>query len=137
MRRVLYIAFVYFGIVFLAGLLLGMIRVPLMVPILGEGTSELIELPFMLIAVFFAARWINDRYVLYSKPLIGLVVGVLAGVFLLLIEFSVVLWLRGLTIGEFLAGRDPIAATFYYIAVGIFALMPAILAVWNRRNADE
>ena len=137
MKRVLWIALIYFGIVFLAGFLLGMIRVPLLVPRLGERISELIELPFMLIAVFFAARWISDRFGLYSKPFVALLTGVLAAIFLLSVEFSGVLWLRGLTMSEFLATRDPVAATLYYVAVGLFAVMPAILSAWNRRNANE
>jgi hypothetical protein len=136
-KQVFKISLIYFGTVFTVGFLLGMIRVPLVVPALGERTAELIELPFMLIAVFLAARWITDRYGLVSQPRVAFVVGVLAAIYLLLIEFSVVLWLRGLTIGEFLAGRDPVAASLYYAAIGIFALMPMVLAAWNRRNANE
>jgi uncharacterized membrane protein len=47
---------------------------------------------------------------------------------LLASEFSLVLWLRGLTISEYLAGRDPISGTVYYVLLGIFAIMPLLVA---------
>jgi Zn-dependent membrane protease YugP len=51
----------YFAVVFTAGFALGSIRVPLLVPRLGERTAELIEMPFMFVAVVFAARWVITR----------------------------------------------------------------------------
>ena len=37
----------YFALVFGAGFVLGMIRVPFLVPRLGERVAELVEMPFM------------------------------------------------------------------------------------------
>lgn len=135
MTRILKIAFLYFGIVFGVGFLLGLIRVPLLVPRFGERIAEMIELPFMLTAIFFAARWITHRYGLRSNLATAFAVGLISAVLLLLLEFSVVLWLRGLTIYEFLASRDPVAAILYHVAVGIFALMPGILSLTKRRDS--
>lgn len=137
MTRISKIALIYFGIVFGVGFLLGMIRVPFLVPAFGERIAEIIELPFMLAAVFFSARWIVQRYGLRSSVISAAAIGLIAAAILLLVEFSVVLWLRGLSIGEFLASRDRVAATLYYIAVAIFAIMPTGLAVMRRSVGSD
>ena len=46
----------YFALVFGAGFLLGSIRVPFLVPRLGERAAELIEMPFMFVAIVVSAR---------------------------------------------------------------------------------
>jgi hypothetical protein len=53
---------IYFLLVFGAGFILGTIRVLLIVPLVGHRTAELLELPLMLIATVFAARWITRRF---------------------------------------------------------------------------
>ncbi len=47
---------------------------------------------------------------------------------MLIAEFTLVLWLRGLSIKEYLAARDPVAGTVYYVALGVFAVMPLLVA---------
>jgi type IV secretory pathway TrbD component len=47
---------------------------------------------------------------------------------LLAAEFTLVLWLRGLSIDEYVASRDPVSATVYYVMLGVFALMPLFVA---------
>jgi len=54
--------------------------------------------------------------------------GGIALVLLLLAEFSFGLWLRGLSIREYLAARDPVSGTVYYLMLVIFAIMPLIVA---------
>jgi len=54
--------------------------------------------------------------------------GGIALVFLLVAEFGLVLWLRGLSIREYLATRDPVSGTVYYMMLGVFAIMPLLLA---------
>lgn len=134
MTRIFKVSLIYFGVVFGIGFILGMIRVPFIVPALGERTAEIIELPFMLGAVYFAARWIIYRYGLWSDITVAFAIGALSALFLLLIEFSVVLWLRGFTVREFLESRDPVAAVLYYLAVGLFALIPGLLVLWKRNT---
>ena len=52
---------------------------------------------------------------------------------LLIAEFTLVLWLRGLSIRDYLAGRDPVAGTVYYVMLGVFAVMPLLVARrWGR-----
>ena len=55
-------------------------------------------------------------------------VGLVALGLLLVAEFTVVLWLRGLAIGEYLASRDPVSGTVYVMMLGVFAVMPLLVA---------
>jgi len=55
-------------------------------------------------------------------------VGFVALGLLLVVEFTVVLWLRGLTIGEYFARRDPVAGAAYIMMLGVFAVMPLLVA---------
>ena len=55
-------------------------------------------------------------------------VGFVALGLLLVVEFTVVLWLRGLTIGEYFAKRDPVAGTVYIMMLGVFTVMPLLVA---------
>jgi type IV secretory pathway TrbD component len=57
-----------------------------------------------------------------------LAVGSVALGLMLVAEFTLVLWLRGLTIREYLASRDPVSGTVYYVMLGGFAIMPLLVA---------
>jgi type IV secretory pathway TrbD component len=57
-----------------------------------------------------------------------LAVGAVAVGLLLVAEFTVVLWLRGFTIDEYLASRDPVGGTVYILMLGVFASMPLLVA---------
>jgi type IV secretory pathway TrbD component len=46
---------------------------------------------------------------------------------MLVAEFTLVLWLGGLSISEYLASRDPVSATVYYVMLGIFCIMPLLV----------
>lgn len=37
-------------------------------------------------------------------------------------------WLRGLSVKEYLATRDPVSGTVYYVMLGVFAIMPLLVA---------
>ena len=39
-----------------------------------------------------------------------------------------ILWFQGLAIGDYLAGRDPVAGTVYLALLGVFAVMPLFVA---------
>lgn len=119
---------IYFAIVFAAGFLFGSIRVPFLVPRLGERYAELVESPLMFAVIVFSARYVVRCFDLAGKIGRSLAVGMAAAILLLTVEFIVVLALRGMTIGEFIAQRDPVAGTVYYIMVAIFAVMPAVFA---------
>ena len=81
-----------------------------------------------LVAIVLAARWIARRVAGPPTPLRLLGVGFVALGLLLVVEFTVVLWLRGLTIGEYFERRDPVAGTVYIMMLGVFAVMPLLVA---------
>ncbi len=118
----------YFILVFATGFVLGTIRTLWVAPLFGTRKAELMEAPVMLVVIFFSARWVARR--LTRPPSLAplLVVGLVALGLLLLAEFTVVLWIRNLTIAQYLAGRDPIAETVYLAMLSFFALMPVMLA---------
>jgi hypothetical protein len=51
-------------------------------------------------------------------------------------EFTLVLWLRGLSVREYLAGRNPVAATVYYVTLLAFAIMPLVVERRQSRHLD-
>jgi len=118
----------YFAVVFGAGFVLGTIRVLLVVPRLGTRAAELIETPIMVLVSILAARCVVRRLAVPLKPSMRLAIGLVALALLLVAELALVLWLRGLTISEYLASRDPVAGTVYIIALGVFAVMPIFVA---------
>jgi type IV secretory pathway TrbD component len=60
-------------------------------------------------------------------PLSRLGMGLVALGLMLVAEFGLVLWLRGLSIKEYLAIRDPVSGTVYYAMLGAFAIMPLLV----------
>jgi disulfide bond formation protein DsbB len=120
-------ALAYFAIVFGIGFLLGSIRVLWLVPQLGVRYAELAEMPIMLLAIFFAARWVTQYFAVPPTISSRLVVGLSALICLLLVEFTVVLWLQGISIAESFANRDPISGAAYMVSLILFALMPLLV----------
>ena len=117
----------YFVLVFGAGFVLGIIRILWIVPSFGTRTAELMEMPIMLVVTILAARWVARHLAIPPAPSKRLAVGFVALGLLLAAEFTVVLWLRGLTIVEYYAGRDPVVITVYIVMLGVFAIMPLLV----------
>ena len=61
-----------------------------------------------------------------TKPSKRLGVVIVALALLLIAELTLVLWLRSLTIHEYIASRDPVAGTVYIVMLGAFAIMPIL-----------
>jgi hypothetical protein len=123
MRAVLPAALAYFALVFATGFVLGTVRVLWLLPRLGERWAELAELPVMLAASALAARWVVDRFALVPAER-RLATGLIAFVLLVGFELTVVLAMRGLTLVDYLASRDPVSGTAYVAALAIFAMLP-------------
>ena len=127
-RQILKAGAIYFALVFATGFVLGTIRALWIVPRVGARAAELMETPIMFAVIVFAARWVARRPLLPPTVAMRLDFGFVALGLLLITEFTVVLWLRGLTIREYFAGRDPVAGTVYLVMLGVFALMPLAVA---------
>lgn len=125
--RILRAGFTYFALTFGAGFVLGPLRILFLVPRLGVRAAELVELPVMIGVTWLAARWVTQRFSVPPQRGPRLSLGVMAGALLLLAEFTLVLRLRGLTLEEYFATRDPISGTAYYAAVLLLVLMPLLV----------
>ena len=134
--QILKAGMLYFVFVFGAGFLLGPIRILWVVPRLGTRVAELLEAPIMFVITIVAARWIVRRLAVPSTASSRLSMGGIALSLLLIAEFTLVLWLRGLSIREYLAGRDPVAGTVYYLMFGAFAIMPLLVARRSGRSQE-
>jgi hypothetical protein len=86
--RSLSAAATYFGLVFGAGFVLGAIRVPFLVPRLGERAAELAEMPVMFVVIVFAARFVVRRFGTPPAVASWLSVGILALAFLVGAELA-------------------------------------------------
>jgi hypothetical protein len=82
------------------------------------------EAPIMLGVSILAARWVVRWLALSSKWSVRLLCGGIALGLMLLSEFTLVRWIRGLTIREYFATRDPISGTVYYLTLVAFAVIP-------------
>ena len=122
----------YFAMVFGAGFLLGVVRTLLLTPRLGPRAAELLELPIMLAISLAAARWVMRHLAVPSHLGERAGIGAFALVLMLTAEFGFVLQLRGLSLSDYLATRDPVSGPAYYLVLLIFALMPLLI---ERRQA--
>lgn len=123
-RKILKAGALYFALVFGAGFALGPIRILWAVPRFGARMAELMGTPIMLVVIIVAARWIVRRLALPSTSSNRLGMGCVALALLLVAEFTLVLWLRGMSLSEYFASRDPVSGTVYYVMLGVFALVP-------------
>jgi hypothetical protein len=120
--------FAYFALVFGTGFLLGLVRVPFLVPRLGERWAELIEMPLMLAVIVLSARCIVRRFALPAARPARLATGGLALALLLAAELGVALIVQDRPLADHVASRDPVSGTAYLIMLGVFALMPALVS---------
>jgi hypothetical protein len=117
----------YFAIVFTVGFVLGAVRTLWVVPHVGTRTAELMEMPIMLVVTIVAVRW---TVLHLSVPMFWsarLEMACIALVLMLIAEFGFVLWIRGLSIKEYFATRDPVAGAAYYLMLVVFAIMPRLV----------
>jgi hypothetical protein len=116
----------YFAIAFGAGFALAFIRIPILEPRLGARWAELVELPVMLVVITLAAGWVVRRFAIAPRWPDRAVLGAVALALMLAAEFGLVLSLRGMTIGEYFASRDPVSGLAYYASLLYFGALPAL-----------
>lgn len=104
--------------------MLGPARVLWIEPRVGARIAELIEAPIMLVVIVCAARWTVRRFLFCMAAYSRAIAGALALALTVSAELSLVVPLRGLTLQDYFATRDPVSATVYYAILVIFAAMP-------------
>lgn len=134
--KILKAGLLYFTLVFGLGFILGFIRVLWVVPRFGTRMAELMEIPIMIAVIIIAARWIVRHYEVPFTLASRLGMGCLALCLLLVVEFTLVLWLQGLSLSEYFASRDIVSGTAYYLSLGVFAIMPLGVARYSGLQKD-
>jgi len=117
----------YFAMVFGVGCLIGPVRILWLVPRVGVRSAELMEAPIMLVVSLYAAHWTIRWLTMPAIVSSRLGMGILALALMLMAEFSLVLWLRGMSLKQYLATRDPVSGTVYYLVLGMFAVIPVFV----------
>jgi hypothetical protein len=118
----------YFSLAFGAGFIMGAIRVPFLVPRLGERIAELIEMPFMLVVIVLAARFITQRFALPATTPVRLGAGLLALALLIAAELLLAVALQDRSLGDYVSSRDPVSGSVYLAMLVLFAAMPLLIS---------
>ena len=116
----------YFAIVLGAGFVLGVFRVPFLVPLIGERWAELAEMPIMAVVIFLAAGYSLHRFPDIRSPGRSLVVGFLALALTVCAELGLAVALQDRTLSEFVDCRDKVSGSVYLVLLLVFAVMPRI-----------
>jgi len=103
MENTLKAGVVYFALVFTAGFVLGTIRTLWVVPRLGVRVAELVEMPIMFGISILAARWVVRHLRVPPLWLRRFAVGSIALGLMLVAEFTLGLWIRGMTLRGYFA----------------------------------
>jgi len=127
----------YFAIVLGTGFLLGVVRVPVLVPRIGERWAELAEMPIMAAVIYFAAGFILRRFPEVGSPGKSLIVGFLALALSVAAEVALATVLQDRTLAEFIASRDKVSGSVYLALLLVFAVMPRLLLSRRARNASR
>lgn len=95
----------YFAIVFGTGFILGMFRVPILVPRIGEQWAELAEMPIMATVIFFSAGHILKRFPSIRSPGRSLAAGFLALALSVAAESGLAALFQHQSLSEFIKSR--------------------------------
>ena len=122
----------YFGIIFAAGFLLGILRVLILVPWSGELYAVLFELPVILILSWIVSRRLIARLSVPQKVVARLVMGGLAFCLLMLAEIGVSTLAFGQPLSDFSARYQSASAQLGLAGQVLFALFPVIQLAADR-----
>ncbi len=126
MSKTIRAALVYFAIVLGTGFVLGMFRVPVLVPRIGERWAELAEMPIMAAVIFFAAGYVLRRFPEIASHGRSLAAGFLALAMTVAAELGLAVLLQQQTLVEFISSRDKVSGSVYLALLLVFALMPRL-----------
>lgn len=126
MSKTIRAALVYFAIVLGTGFVLGMFRVPILVPRIGERWAELAEMPIMAAVIFFAAGYVLRRFPEIASPGKSLAAGFLALAMSVAAELGLAALLQAQTLAQFISSRDKVSGSVYVVLLLVFAVMPRL-----------
>lgn len=116
----------YFALIFALGFVLGTVRVLWLVPTISERYAVLAELPVMLTASWFAARWLVRRFGLVELRARA-VMGVVGFILLMLAEVGLAVALFGQSPGDWVKSVFAMPGVIGLMGQVLFALMPVLV----------
>ena len=126
MQSIIHAGLLYFVFVLGAGFVLGAIRVPFIVPRIGERWAELAEMPIMAAVIFCSAGYLLRHYPQIKTSRQALAVGFLALGLSVCAELALAVVLQNQSLADYIASRDRISGSVYLILLLVFALMPCL-----------
>jgi hypothetical protein len=120
-----------FALVFVAGFVLGTIRVLVVVPRTGETTAVLLELPVMLAISWFATGWTIRRFDLHAADSRA-IMGATAFSLLMLAEAALAVAVFGTSLGEWARGQTHPPGSYGLVGQIAFGLMPMLYPASRR-----
>lgn len=133
LTQVIRLSIFYFVLVFMAGAVLGSLRIPFLQPYLGQRYAELLEMPVMMAVIWQAAQFTTWEIVedpngiwSFAAPLL---VGIFALLWLLATELATTALISGFwnVFTVYFYERDYIAGPIYGLALLSFAIMPLVI----------
>src|SRR6266404_3745078 len=125
--RALKAGLVYFLFVFAAGWILGPIRELWAVAHFGRMAATLSEAVIMLIAMTVAARWVIRRFEVPQALGATLPMGLIGIGLLLPAEIAGLVWVRGLSLREYLASFANTTGILSLVMFLLFAAVPTLV----------
>lgn len=116
----------YFAIVFGVGFLLGIFRVLVLLPALGERSAVMLELPIMLAICWFSSQWLIALFDVVDWLMPRLFMGGLAFALLMVGEVSISIFGFGRTLAEHIASYRNVSEILGLFAQLAFGMFPAI-----------
>lgn len=126
MNKTIRAGLAYFAIVLGTGFVLGALRVPLLVPRIGERWAELVEMPVMAVVIFLAAGYILRRFPDIRSSGRSLAAGFLALALSVCAELGLAVLLQDQTLSAFIDSRDKVSGSVYLVLLLAFAVMPRL-----------
>ena len=116
----------YFAIVFIAGFVLGAVRVLVVIPVLGEFKAVALEMPVILFASWLACRKLIVKFSVPPEVAPRIVMGALAFGILMLVEFGFSVLVFGRSGAEYVALLRTTPGLLGLAGQLGFALMPLL-----------
>jgi hypothetical protein len=134
--RALKAGVIYFLLVFAVGWISGPIRELWAVPQFGRMTATLSEAVIMLIAMTVAALWVIRRFEVPQTLSDTLSIGLIAIGLLVPAEVAGVVWVRGLSLREYLASFVTAPGIISLLMFLVFGAMPTLVTLLTRGRVE-
>lgn len=122
--KVFKVGFLYFFITFVIAFVLGIMRVMFVIPVVGELTAVLIEIPLMIFVSWKVSAWVSTKYFLDRAVKDYLLVGAIAFLFLMVAEYFLAVFAFGRTSGEYILSLQTEAGLIGLLGQIGFAAVP-------------